>query len=98
MRSPVASREFSRKRATQPLFSLYEVEIMNSRTTDHLVRIASAGAGFRICAVRGTNDLVRIVAAASSHQARIVIYGTDGMTTDDLVRVGAAGKGTVFFE
>ena len=71
---------------------------MNGLTTDHLVRIASAGAGFRISAGRGINDLVKIAAAASSHQARIVVYGTDGMTIDDLVRVGEAGKGAVFFE
>jgi hypothetical protein len=71
---------------------------MNSQTTDHLERLASAGGGFRISATRGVNDLVRIAAAASSRQARIVVYGTDGMTIDDLVRVGEAGKGAVFFE
>lgn len=72
--------------------------IMVGRSTNDLERIASAGGGFRISATRGANDLVRIAAAASSHHARIVIYGTDGMTTDDLVRVGAAGKGVVSFE
>ena len=71
---------------------------MNSQTTDHLERLASAGGGFRISAMRGANDLVRIAVATSSHHARIVIYGTEGMTTEDLIRVAAAGKGAVSFE
>jgi hypothetical protein len=68
------------------------------RTTNDLERIAAAGGGFRISAMRGANDLVRIAVATSSHHARIVIYGTEGMTTEDLIRVGSAGKGAVSFE
>ena len=71
---------------------------MVGRSTNDLERIAAAGGGLRISALRGANDLVRIAVAASGHHARIVIYGTDGMTTDDLVRVGEAGNGVVSFE
>ena len=69
------------------------------RSTNDLVRIASAGGGFRLDAtVRSIEDLVRIAAAASGHGTGLYFRGLGIRATDDLVRIGAAGKGAVVFE
>jgi hypothetical protein len=68
-------------------------------STNDLVRIATAGGGFRLNAAgRPTDDLVRIAAASSVHNSRLTLSGVVGRSIEDLVRIGAAGKGSVFFE
>ena len=70
-----------------------------NRSTEDLVRIADAGAGFRLDVVgRPTDDLVRIAGAASSWGVRLLFAGVDGRSTEDLVRIAAAGEGCVEFE
>jgi len=69
------------------------------RPTEDLVRIAAAGAGFRLDAAgRPTDDLVAIAAAASDWGVRLVFAGMEGRPTDDLVAIAEAGEGTVEFE
>jgi len=70
-----------------------------SRPTEDLVRIATAGAGFRLdVAGRPTDDLVAIAAAASDWGVRVVFAGMEGRSTDDLVAIAEAGEGNVEFE
>lgn len=69
------------------------------RSTDELVRIASAGGGFRLDAsMRSTDELVRIASAASNKGSQVTFAGLKLRTTDELVRIGSAGKGTVILE
>lgn len=69
------------------------------RPTEDLVRIATAGAGFRIDAAgRPTKDLVRIAAATSDWGVRVVFAGMEGRPTDDLAAIAEAGEGNVEFE
>jgi hypothetical protein len=69
------------------------------RPTDDLVRIATAGAGFRLDAAgRSTEDLVTIAAATSDWGVRLVFAGMDVRPTDDLIRIADAGEGNVEFE
>lgn len=66
--------------------------------TADLVRIASAGGGFRLeAAARHTADLVQIAAAAGG-RARITFAGMSTRSNEDLVMIAAAGKGSVTFE
>ena len=68
-------------------------------STEDLVRIASAGGGFRLdVAGRSTDDLVRIAGAASGWGVRLVFAGMTDFSADDLVRIAEAGEGTVEFE
>jgi hypothetical protein len=73
---------------------------MDERLTADLMRIAAAGGGFRISAVRGVNDLLKIAAAAShsQHGARIIVTGADILSTEDLIQIATAGHGAVSFE
>ena len=72
---------------------------MKTRMTDDLVRIASAGGGFRLEAgTRMTDDLVRIASAASRGGGTIYLRGMNTRMTDDLVRIASAGKGHIVFE
>ncbi len=69
------------------------------KSTNDLVRIAAAGGGFHVKAgTKPVNDLVTIAAAASRNGARIVVSNSAHLPTDDLARIGAAGKGSVIFE
>ena len=69
------------------------------RPTEDLVRIATAGAGFRLDAAgRPTDELVMIAAAASDWGVRLIFEGVEGRTTDDLVAIAKAGEGNVEFE
>jgi len=69
------------------------------RSTEDLVRIAVAGAGFRLDAAgRSTDDLVKIAGAAPDWGVRLVFAGMDGRPTDDLVAIAEAGEGSVEFE
>jgi len=69
------------------------------RSTDDLIRIAAAGAGFSLNAsLRPTADLIRIAAAASLKGSRVTFTELSLRPTDDLIRIGAAGKGCVVLE
>ncbi|WP_396328914.1 hypothetical protein [Burkholderia anthina] len=66
---------------------------------DDLIRLAGAGAGFRIDAgLRLTNDLVRIAAAAAQGGARITFAGMALRPRDDVIRIAAAGRGNISFD
>lgn len=68
------------------------------RSTDELVRVASAGGGFWMNpAGRSTDELVRIAAAAKLGGGIVTIMGTVGRNTDELVRISAAGRGHIVF-
>ncbi|NOH19112.1 hypothetical protein [Vibrio cyclitrophicus] len=70
-----------------------------SKTTDQLVRIASAGGGMYINADNKTTDqIVRIASAASGKGAKIIVTNSSRKTTDQLVRIASAGKGCVMFD
>lgn len=70
-----------------------------TKTTDQLVRIASAGGGMIIDGKEKTTDqLQRIVAAASQSDAKITIVNAESKTTDQLERIAAAGNGNVIFD
>jgi hypothetical protein len=69
------------------------------RNTDDLIRIASAGGGFRLTARhRQTDDLIRIAAAAKNSGAQLIFTGLTHRQTEELIRIGSAGKGSVIFE
>ncbi len=70
-----------------------------SRSTDDLVRLAAAGAGFRLdAASRSTEDLVQIAGTASDWGVRLVFAGMSARPIDDLVAIAEAGEGSVEFE
>ena len=74
---------------------------MATKTIDDLVRIAAAGGGMHVAARMRTDDLARIASAAaasSNRGARIIVTGRSAKSTDDLVRIAAAGKGCVVFD
>lgn len=69
------------------------------RPTEDLVRIATAGGGFKLDAVgRPTDDLVMIAGAASDWGVLLIFAGMDDRPTKDLVRIAEAGQGNVVFE
>jgi hypothetical protein len=73
--------------------------MLESRTTDELWRIASAGGDFSLNArARTTDDLWRIASGAAKKGSRIIFEGLDARTTDELVRIASAGEGCVSFE
>jgi hypothetical protein len=79
--------------------TLGETMSFAGRPTEDLVRIATAGAGFRLeAADRSTDDMVAIAAAASDWGVRLVFTGMDGRPTEDLVAIAEAGEGNVEFE
>lgn len=66
---------------------------------DDLIRLAAAGAGFRIdVTLRPTNDLIRIAAAARQGGARITFSGIGLRQRDELIQIAAAGGGNISFE
>ena len=72
---------------------------LSTYSVESLIRIVAAGGGLRIDGkARFTEDLIRIAAAASAKGARITISGMSTRGLEDLIRIGAAGKGTVSFE
>lgn len=67
--------------------------------TEDLIRIAAAGGGMKLDGSRrSTDDLVSIAAAASMRNSRLAITGLGDRTVDELVRIAAAGNGSVFFD
>jgi hypothetical protein len=71
----------------------------SGRRTDDLVRIATAGAGFRLEASgRPTADLVEIASASSDWGVQLVFTGMGDRPTDELVAIAEAGQGNVQFE
>ena len=68
------------------------------RTTEELLRIVAAGGGMRLDASKMTTDDLVAIAAALSQNARLILTGLGARSTDDLVRIAAAGRGGVFFE
>lgn len=64
-----------------------------------IVRIAAAGGGFKMNAsLKSIDDLVRIASATSNNGAKIIFTGLTMKTTDEIVRISAAGRGNIFFE
>lgn len=71
----------------------------NTKLTNDLIKIATAGGGFRLDAkTRLTDELVQLAAAAKTGGATVIFSGTGMFSTQDLIRIGAAGKGAVIFE
>ena len=69
------------------------------KRTDDLVRIAAAGGGLVINGnMRRTDELVRIAAAASRHGARLRLKGLTIRPVEELIKIAAAGKGSVIFD
>lgn len=69
------------------------------KTMDDLIRIMSAGAGFRLDArARAMDELILIAAASKSGGGRLVLTGMSIYNTDDLMRIASAGAGHVTFE
>lgn len=72
---------------------------LDGRHIDDLIRIATSGGGMRLSGSRIlTDDLVRLAAAAKGSGARIYLSGLSGHSTNDLIRIGTAGRGSVVFE
>lgn len=72
---------------------------LDGRHIDDLIRIATAGGGMRLNGNRILiDDLVRLAASAKASGARIYLSGLSGHSTNDLVRIGTAGRGSVVFE
>ena len=72
---------------------------LGMKTTDELVKIATAGGGFVLEAGRRTTDeLVKIADAAKRSGATVIFRNMAVRKTDDLARIAAAGKGRVIFE
>lgn len=66
---------------------------------DDIIRILAAGGGMRLStAFKPTDMLIRFAAAAAGGGARLTFEVKTIMTVDDLIRVGAAGRGAVSFE
>lgn len=62
-------------------------------------KILSAGGGFKVnAATIQTLDLQKLAAAASNGKARLVLSGLGTRSTEDLMKIAAAGKGYVFFD
>lgn len=71
----------------------------NTKLTNDLIKIATAGGGFRLDAkTRLTDELVQLAAAAKNGGATVIFSGTGMFSAHDLIRIGAAGKGAVIFE
>jgi hypothetical protein len=72
---------------------------MDSRSTDDLIRIATAGASFVMNAGgRPTDELIRIAVAAKGKGVHVTFRGAAARTNDDLIRIAGAGSGCVTFD
>ena len=69
-----------------------------TKTRDELVKIAIAGGGFVLNAnAKSQEDLVCIAGAASHEGATLMLRNISQKTTEDLVEIAFAGKGSVIF-
>ncbi len=67
--------------------------------TNDLVRIAAAGGGFSTNAgFREVNDLIRIASAAGVSGAKLTFQNLTHLSTEEIIRISAAGKGNIVFE
>lgn len=72
---------------------------LSMKTTDELIKIATAGGGFVLEAGRRTTEeLVRIAGAARHSGATVIFKNMAVRKTNDLAKIAAAGKGRVIFE
>ena len=63
------------------------------------MRIAAAGGGFAIDGGRfTTEDLMRVAAASGNKGVTLHLHGLSGRTSEELMRIAAAGDGAVFFD
>jgi hypothetical protein len=71
---------------------------MAKRVPLDLVRIAAAGGGIAFdVGERTMDELLRIAAGAAKGRAQVIMRGLASRSTDELERIGAAGKGHVLF-
>jgi len=69
-----------------------------AQSLDQLVTIARAGGGIVLDGGNmQTDDLVRLIALAKNKSVRFELHGMAGRQTQDLVRIAAAGGGSVIF-
>lgn len=69
------------------------------RSVEDLMKIASAGGGFRLDAgMRTTEDLMKIAYCAKGSGARLTFTNMAHRQTHDLMRIASAGGGSVSFE
>ncbi|WOH55295.1 hypothetical protein [Bradyrhizobium sp. BWC-3-1] len=69
------------------------------RSVEELMRIASAGGGFRLDAHhRSTEDLMKIAYCSKASGARITFTNMAHRQTNDLIRIASSGAGNVSFE
>ena len=72
---------------------------LKCKSTDELVKIAESGGGFKLdCALKSVDDLSKIAQAAHSGGATLILTGINLRSTEDLVQIAAAAKGSVIFE
>lgn len=70
-----------------------------TKTTDQLIKIASAGGGMIIDGKSKTTDqLVKITSTASKSGSKIIITNAGTKTTDQLVKIAVAGNGNAIFD
>jgi len=71
---------------------------IDKRSKDELIKIAVAGGGFVLDAEsKAQEDLVAIAGAASHEGATLVLRNASRKTTDDMVEIAFASKGSVIF-
>jgi hypothetical protein len=71
-------------------------KVMN-RTTDDLVRIATAGAGLILDSdTKSTEELTKIARAAAESEVMLIIRNVGNKTTDELVEIAGACEDIVF--
>ena len=72
---------------------------LSMKTTDELIKIATAGGGFVLEAGRRTTEeLVRIASAARHSGATVIFKNMAVRKTNDLAKIASAGKGRIIFE
>lgn len=70
-----------------------------SRSTDDLIKIATAGGGFILDGeTQSTDDLVKVANAAAEFEVIVTVKNVGGKTTDELIQIASAGDGMVVFE
>lgn len=69
-------------------------------TTIDMIRVVAAGGGLRVdCKGKTIMDLIRIAAVAKQNNSGfLVLTNTQNMSTMDMIKISAAGKGHVLFD